>query len=171
VEWVVVYLTSRRGHWRLRTAGQPVSTALLVAAVLGMAIAIGLWWLDFDVVSLAAKRRLHEVRGPAQSRMASALLGGTAVYVAGNLGFSNRVHGQLSVVRLVAVGLLLACVPAAALLPPLAGLARARASSCSLRSSPSRPSGTPRPDAVSAKAEARRPGQPTASRKPCRHDG
>ena len=192
VEWFVVYLTSRRGDWRLRSAahwaerhglfiilaigesilavgigaaGQPVSTPLLVAAVLGMAVAIGLWWLYFDVVSLAAERRLHEVRGQAQSKMAveaysyghfpivagivlaavgvegvlahavdskplgvfsaSALLGGIAVYVAGNLVLSNRVHRQLSVVRLVAVGLLLACVPAAALLPPLAGLALA----------------------------------------------
>ena len=192
VEWFVVFLTSRRGDWRLRSAahwaerhglfvilaigesilavgigaaGQPVSTPLLVAAVLGMAVAIGLWWLYFDVVSLAAERRLHEVQGQAQSKMAveaysyghfpivagivlaavgvegvlahavdseplgvfsaSALFGGTAVYVAGNLVFSNRVHRQLSVVRLVAVGLLLACVPAAALLPSLAGLALA----------------------------------------------
>ena len=35
-------------------AQQPIGTPLLLAAVLGVAAAVGLWWLDFDMVSLAA---------------------------------------------------------------------------------------------------------------------
>jgi low temperature requirement protein LtrA len=80
VDWVGVWLTSRQGSWRLHSAGhwterhgnfiilaigesvvaigvgaaqQPISTPLLVGAILGVAVAVGLWWLYFDVASLA----------------------------------------------------------------------------------------------------------------------
>jgi low temperature requirement protein LtrA len=36
-----------------------VDTGVVVAAVLGMAVAGALWWLYFDVVALVAERRLH----------------------------------------------------------------------------------------------------------------
>jgi low temperature requirement protein LtrA len=97
VDWVGVYLTSRRGNWRLHSAGhwterhgnfvilaigesvvaigagaarQPISASLLLAAVLGVAAAVGLWWLYFDVASLAAEHRLAGAQGQAMARLA-----------------------------------------------------------------------------------------------------
>jgi low temperature requirement protein LtrA len=190
VDWVGVYLTSRRGSWRLHSAGhwterhgnfvilaigesvvaigagaaqQPISVPLLLAAVLGVAVAVGLWWLYFDVASLAAEHRLAEVQGQARARLAleaytyghfpivagivlaalgvegvlahaeeteplggfygAVLLGGVALYLAGELLFKQRMHSTLSLPRLVAIGVLLAALPAAIALPPLVGLA------------------------------------------------
>ena len=37
-----------------------VDAGVVVAAVLGIAVAAALWWLYFDVVALVAERRLHE---------------------------------------------------------------------------------------------------------------
>jgi low temperature requirement protein LtrA len=190
VDWAGVYLTSREGDWRLHSAGhwterhgnfiilaigesvvaigagaaqQPISTPLLAGAVLGVAVAVGLWWLYFDVASLAAEQRLAEIQGQARVRLvveaytyghfpivagivlaalgvegvlahadetkalggfsAAAMFGGVALYLAGELVFKQRLHGTLSLPRLVAIGVLLAALPAAAVLPPLAGLA------------------------------------------------
>jgi low temperature requirement protein LtrA len=96
VDGVGVYLTSRHGSWRLRSvvhlterhgefiilaigesvvaigvgaAQQPISTPLLLAAILGVAAAVGLWWLYFDVASLAAEHRLLEAHGQARVRL------------------------------------------------------------------------------------------------------
>jgi ABC-type branched-subunit amino acid transport system permease subunit len=46
-----------------------------------------------------------------------------AVYLGGELLFKQRMHGALSLPRLVAIGVLLAALPAAVVLPPLVGLA------------------------------------------------
>jgi low temperature requirement protein LtrA len=54
---------------------------------------------------------------------AAALFGGVALYLAGYLLFKRRMHGALSLPRLVAIGMFLAALPAAVVLPPLAGLA------------------------------------------------
>jgi low temperature requirement protein LtrA len=97
VEGVGAYLTSRHGNWRLHSvahlterhglfiilaigesvvaigvgaAEQPISVPLLVAAILGVAAAVGLWWLYFDMVSLAAEHRLLEARGQARVDLA-----------------------------------------------------------------------------------------------------
>jgi low temperature requirement protein LtrA len=97
VEGVGVYLTSRHGNWRLHSAAhlterhglfiilaigesvvaigagaaqQPISAPLLLAAVLGVAAAVGLWWLYFDMVSLAAEHRLLEAHGQARVDLA-----------------------------------------------------------------------------------------------------
>jgi low temperature requirement protein LtrA len=190
VDWGGVYLTSREGNWRIHSAphwaerhglfiilaigesivaigvgaaGQPISTPLLAAGVLGIAAALCLWWLYFDVVSGAAEGRLRDAQGRVRVRMAieaytyghfpivagiivgavgvegvlahagdgkplglfyaAALYGGFALYLAGHLLFKQRVYATLSAPRLVAVCLLLLALPAAALLPPLAGLA------------------------------------------------
>jgi low temperature requirement protein LtrA len=97
VEGVGIYLTSRHGNWRLRSAAhwterhglfiilaigesvvaigvgaaeQPISAPLLVASILGVAAALCLWWLYFDVVSLGAEHRFVEARGQARVRLA-----------------------------------------------------------------------------------------------------
>jgi low temperature requirement protein LtrA len=190
VDWGGIYLTSREGNWRIHSAphwterhglfiilaigesvvaigvgaaGQPISTPLLAAGVLGIAAALCLWWLYFDVVSRAAEQQLRDARGQARVRMAieaytyghfpivagiivgavgvegvlahagegdplgffygAALYGGFALYLAGHLLFKQRMYSALSVPRLVTVGVLLLALPAAALLPPLVGLA------------------------------------------------
>jgi ABC-type branched-subunit amino acid transport system permease subunit len=51
------------------------------------------------------------------------LFGGVALYLAGHLLFKQRMYNALSLPRLVAIGALLAALPAAVVLPPLAGLA------------------------------------------------
>jgi low temperature requirement protein LtrA len=188
VEGLGVYLVSRHGNWRLRSpahlterhglfiilaigesvvaagvgaAQKPISTPLLIAAVLGAAISVCLWWLYFDIVSLAAEQRLMQEHGQARVDMAVeaytyahfpivagivlaalgvegvlayagqskplgafyaiALFGGLALYLAGHLLFNWRMHRVLAVPRLVAIGVLLATLPAAAVLPPLFG--------------------------------------------------
>jgi low temperature requirement protein LtrA len=71
----VAHLTERHGLFIILAIGesvvaigmgaaeQPISGPLLLAAVLGVAAAVGLWWLYFDMVSLAAEHRLLEVHG------------------------------------------------------------------------------------------------------------
>jgi low temperature requirement protein LtrA len=193
VEGVGVYLLSRHGrwgNWRLHSvahlterhglfiilaigesvvaigvgaAEQPISAPLLVAAILGVAVAVCLWWLYFDMVSLAAEHRLLQARGQARVDLAVEaytyghlpivagivlaalgvegvlahagereplgafyalpLFGGVALYLAGQLLFKRRMHSTLSLPRLLAACALLAALPAAVVLPPLAGLA------------------------------------------------
>jgi hypothetical protein len=53
----------------------------------------------------------------------AALFGGPALYLTGYLLFKQRMHNARSLPRLVTVGVLLAALPAAIVLPPLAGLA------------------------------------------------
>jgi low temperature requirement protein LtrA len=189
-DWGGVYVTSRHGAWRIRSpahwterhggfillaigesvvavgagaAGQAISAPLVIGAILGVAAAVCLWWLYFDVVALAAEHRFLEARGPARVRLAidgytyghfpivagiviaavgvrgvlryaghgqplgffyaAALFGGFALYLAGHVLFKQRMHDGLSLPRLTAVGVLLAVLPAAAYLPPLAGMA------------------------------------------------
>lgn len=189
VDWGGIFLLSRRGHWRLRStthlaerhglfmilaigesvvaigagaADQPITWPLLLAAVLGVGIAVCLWWLYFDVVSPAAEHRLRDVQGQARVELASeaytyghfpivagvvitalgvegvvahaseteplggfyalALIGGSVLYLGGHLFFAHRLHGRLSLTRLVAAALLFIALPGAVMLPPLVGL-------------------------------------------------
>ena len=98
VDWAGTYVTSMRGggwrlpspaHWTERhglfmilaigesvvaigvgAAQLPVSASLLVGAVLGVGLAVCLWWLYFDIVSIAAERSLAEATGVARVRLA-----------------------------------------------------------------------------------------------------
>jgi hypothetical protein len=63
------------------------------------------------------------VQGVGVYLTATALLGGVALYLAGQLLFKRRMHNALSLPRLVATGVLVAALPAAVLAPPLVGLA------------------------------------------------
>jgi low temperature requirement protein LtrA len=51
-------------------AGAPISGALLLGAVLGIAVTVCLWWTYFDVVALVAERRLSQLQGAERTAMA-----------------------------------------------------------------------------------------------------
>jgi low temperature requirement protein LtrA len=121
----VAHLTERHGLFLILAIGesvvaigvgaaeQPISAPLLVAAILGMAAAVCLWWLYFDVVSLAAEHRLLEAQG--QDRV--------------DLAVEAYAYGHFPLVAgivLAALGVedvLTHALPGAVVLPPLAGLA------------------------------------------------
>jgi low temperature requirement protein LtrA len=51
-------------------AGLPISWPVLAAAVLGLALSAGLWWVYFDVTSLIAERALANARDRDRARLA-----------------------------------------------------------------------------------------------------
>jgi low temperature requirement protein LtrA len=142
-------------------AGAGIDAGVVVAAVLGIAVAGALWWLYFDVVALVAERRLsnaaegrerneiardsfsylhlpmvagivlvalglkktlEDVDDPLKIVLATALLGGTAMYLLAHVAFRFRTVRRFSTQRLLCAALLLALVPAAVELPALATL-------------------------------------------------
>jgi low temperature requirement protein LtrA len=97
VDWGGIYLIARNGHWQISSAAhwnerhslfvilaigeslvsigvgaaaEPISTPLLIAAVLGVAVSVALWRIYFDILSPAAEHNLVEARGKARLRMA-----------------------------------------------------------------------------------------------------
>jgi low temperature requirement protein LtrA len=124
VDWGGTYVTSRDGSWRVHSAthwteryglfvilaigesivaigvgaaDQAIGVGLLLAAVLGVAAAICLWWLYFDVVSVAAERRFHEARGAERMRLAiEAYTYGHFPIVAGIIVAAIGVEGVLA---------------------------------------------------------------------------
>jgi low temperature requirement protein LtrA len=52
------------------TFGAPLDAGIVAAALLGLAVACGLWWAYFDVVALAAERRLRRAEGSEQLNIA-----------------------------------------------------------------------------------------------------
>ena len=72
VDWVPIYLTSRHGNWRVHSAGHwSERHGLFIILALGESVvAIGLWWLYFDMVSLAAEHQLLEAHGQARAKLA-----------------------------------------------------------------------------------------------------
>ena len=51
-------------------SGLAIGAGVIVAAVLGVALAAGLWWAYFDLVMLAAARRLSRAKGEERARLA-----------------------------------------------------------------------------------------------------
>ena len=51
-------------------AGLGLGAGVVLAAVLGMILAAGLWWTYFDYVALAAERRLLGARGRERAALA-----------------------------------------------------------------------------------------------------
>jgi low temperature requirement protein LtrA len=51
-------------------AGMPISWPIVVASLLGLALAAAMWWAYFDVVALVAERVLHRAQGEQRSRLA-----------------------------------------------------------------------------------------------------
>jgi low temperature requirement protein LtrA len=139
-----------------------VDAGVVVAAVLGVAVAASQWWLYFDVVARVATRHLaeakpgHEQNGMARDSYsylhfpmvagialialgfkktlghtdealetvpATALLGGTALYLLAHVAFRWRNIHTLNRHRLIAAVLALALIPVAVGIPALATLA------------------------------------------------
>jgi low temperature requirement protein LtrA len=138
-----------------------IGAGVVVAAVLGMAIAATLWWAYFDVVAIVAGRRLAKARegrerneiardsysylhlpmvagialiavgmkrtlinveDPLHLVPAAALLGGAAMYLLAHVAFRLRNMHTLNRRRLACAVVLLALLPAGAVLPALATL-------------------------------------------------
>ena len=51
-------------------AGTPLSTGVIVAALLGMTVAAALWWTYFDWVSIVAEQQLRQATGSQQTELA-----------------------------------------------------------------------------------------------------
>ena len=51
-------------------SGVDLGPGVLLAAVLGVVVAAGMWWAYFDHVQLAAERQMERVRGPARAALA-----------------------------------------------------------------------------------------------------
>ena len=51
-------------------APRVLDAGVIAAALLGLTVACALWWAYFDVVAIVAERKLHELTGTAQLRMA-----------------------------------------------------------------------------------------------------
>lgn len=54
----------------LTASDEPQTAAVVTASVLGMTVVAALWWLYFDVVALAAERRLTRARGAERNALA-----------------------------------------------------------------------------------------------------
>ena len=97
VDWGGFFLTSRWGNLRIHSAayfterhnlfviiaigesllamgaasiGQNFDTPVLIAALLGIGTALGLWWLYFDLITLAVEERLHHADRTTRLRLA-----------------------------------------------------------------------------------------------------
>jgi low temperature requirement protein LtrA len=75
------------------------------------------------LVALGLKKTLQHVGDPLEIVPATALLGGTALYLLAHVAFRLRNVHRLSTQRLVCAGILLVLIPAATSLPSLATLA------------------------------------------------
>jgi low temperature requirement protein LtrA len=139
-----------------------VDTGVVVASLLGVAVAGALWWLYFDVVALVAARRLENaapgrerneiardsfsflhlpmvagivlvalglkktlghVEDPLELVPATALLGGTALYLLAHVAFRWRNVHRFGWQRVVCSAVAVALLPAAVELPSLVTLA------------------------------------------------
>ena len=138
-------------------AHERLDAGIVAAALLGVVVAATLWWLYFDVVAIAAERRLtraaegreqnelardsysylhfpmiagialiavglkqtlEHVGRPLQLVPAAALLGGGALYLLAHVAFRLRNMRSLNRRRLLCALVLLALLPAAAILGP-----------------------------------------------------
>ena len=51
-------------------SGEAIGPGVIVGAVLGIALAAGMWWAYFDLVMLFAERRLSAAKGEERARLA-----------------------------------------------------------------------------------------------------
>ena len=51
-------------------SGEAIGAGVIVGAVLGIALAAGMWWAYFDLVMLFAERRLSAAKGEERARLA-----------------------------------------------------------------------------------------------------
>lgn len=136
-------------------ARDELTPPIVLAVLVGFSAVACLWWLYFDVVAIAAERRLSSASseersglardsysylhlpmvagivllafglkkvyggldGPLTPVVATALLGGAALYLVGHLLFRRRNMGTWNVQRAVALVVLLALVPVGTVVP------------------------------------------------------
>jgi low temperature requirement protein LtrA len=94
----ITYLVSRRGGWRVQSAahwteryglvvmlalgesivevgvglaGETITPLVIVAALLAVALSVALWWMYFDIVSIAAERYLAKLTGVERADLAT----------------------------------------------------------------------------------------------------
>ncbi|MBA2462287.1 MAG: low temperature requirement protein A [Actinobacteria bacterium] len=92
-------------------ATNELSTGVVVAALLGLAVAAGLWWAYFDVVAIVAERKLREMTGDAQLAMARdsysylhlPMIGGIVLFAVGVKKTLGHVGDPLEAVPAVAL--------------------------------------------------------------------
>lgn len=138
IDYLGVYLTS--ANWRVHAPGHfaerhqlvvmiaigesivavglglhvaPLSALLLVGAVLGIVLAITLWWTYFDALALVAERVLRRLQGDARTRLATDSF--TYLHLPIVVGIIYRALG----VRVVLEGVVGAPTSPAAALSPL----------------------------------------------------
>lgn len=137
IDWIVTYLTSRQGNWRVQSpqhfaerfrlfiiiaigesvvalgtgaAKLPVSFTVLAGAVAGAGISICLWWLYFDRVVGGAEAAFEGAPVRAQMRLAVT-------------GFTYGHFPLIAGILLTAIVALLAALALAAQVAPLAAVA------------------------------------------------
>jgi low temperature requirement protein LtrA len=91
--------------------GTPLDAGVIGAAILGMVVAIALWWAYFDVVAIVAERRLRDATGSAQLALARdsysylhlPMIAGIILFAVGIKKTLAHVDDQLATVPAVAL--------------------------------------------------------------------
>jgi low temperature requirement protein LtrA len=97
----------------------PISTPILIASMLGLAVAAALWWIYFDYTVIFGEQALAaepEETRPTLARDAYTFLhfpmvAGVVLYLLGHVGFKWRTTHDLSVSRLVTAAAAVVAVP------------------------------------------------------------
>jgi low temperature requirement protein LtrA len=92
-------------------AGEPLTSGIVAAAVLGIVVIGALWWAYFDVLAVLAQRLLTETRGVTRARMARdyysylhlPMIAGIVLFALGLKKTIEHVHEPLAAIPAVAL--------------------------------------------------------------------
>lgn len=96
----------------LATSSAPIEPGIIVGTLLGLVVAAALWWAYFDVVAVAAERRLHQATGEERSALArdsysmlhQPMIAGIVLFALGAKKALAHVGDPLETVPAVALG-------------------------------------------------------------------
>jgi low temperature requirement protein LtrA len=96
----------------LAAAGAPIDAGIVVATLLGLTVAAALWWAYFDVVAIAAERRLQRATGEERSALArdsysmlhQPMIAGIVLFALGAKKTLGHVGDPLDTIPAVALG-------------------------------------------------------------------